>query len=249
MWRALRLFCAVRISFRAVSRVLQLLAKGGGLTPAPGPHTVIKGVTRLAIVRSDAAPRLRGLPLRAAPCRHGRLWRRESRLGLGTGTRLAVVACDAQPQQRVPVALPLDRVHGLGGAGAAAWTGDPLAAGLRRLIAPRGRPAASRTDGGSACHQAVTVLEEHGLASPCLDAISHAVAGRLTRSSHDPPTVATGVAAGGRGSGQLKQTLLTCVAPPKVHTTARLMHVPRCCPWAERVRTLAPPGGAQRGAT
>jgi len=35
VWRALRLFVAVRISLRAVSRVLQLLAAGGALTKAP----------------------------------------------------------------------------------------------------------------------------------------------------------------------------------------------------------------------
>ena len=51
VWLALRLFLEVRISFRAVSRVLQLLAEGGALTTAPCPHTVINGVMRLAIVR------------------------------------------------------------------------------------------------------------------------------------------------------------------------------------------------------
>ena len=35
VWLALRLFLEVRISFRAVSRVLQLLAEGGALTQSP----------------------------------------------------------------------------------------------------------------------------------------------------------------------------------------------------------------------
>jgi hypothetical protein len=67
VWLALRLFVEVRISLRTVSRVLPLLAEGCGITKAPCPHTVRNGGTRLAIVRGDAARRLRGLPLRAAP--------------------------------------------------------------------------------------------------------------------------------------------------------------------------------------
>jgi len=249
VWLALRLFLEVRISFRAVSRVLQLLAEGGGITKAPCPQTVINWVTRLAIVRSDAAPRLRGLPLRAAPFRNGLIWMLDISIGLGTGKILAVVACDAQHHQRVPVALTLDRVHCIGVAVADSWTGDTIAAWLRRLIAQMGRPAAYLKDGGSDVHKAVTVLEEHGLASPCIDDISHAVAGMLKRSYHDPPTFATFVAACGRVSGQLKHTILACLAPPKVHTKARFMHVHRLCTWAERVLTLSPPGGAKRGST
>lgn len=68
------------------------------------------------------------------------------------------------------------------------------------------------------------------------------------RSSHDHPTFATFVAACGRGSGQLKHTMLACVAPPQVHTKARCMNVHCLCTWAERLLTLSPPGGAQSDA-
>lgn len=249
VWLALRLFLEVRISFRAVSRVLQLLAEGCGITKAPCPQTVINWVTRLAIVRGDAARRLRGLPLRAAPFSNGLIWMMDISIGLGTGKILAVVACDAQHHQRVPEALARDRVHCIGVAVADSWTGDTIAAWLGRLIAQMGRPAAYRKDGGSDVHTAVAVLEEHGLASPCIDDISHAVAGMLKRSYHDHPTFATFVAACGRVSGQLKHTMLACLAPPKVHTKARFMNVHRLCTWAERLLTLSPPGGAKRGST
>jgi len=85
VWRALRLFLEVRISFRAVSRVLQLLAEGGGLTKAPCPQTVINWVMRLAIVRGDATGALRGLPLPAAPFSNGLIWLIDLSIGLGTG--------------------------------------------------------------------------------------------------------------------------------------------------------------------
>ena len=85
VWLALRLFGEGRIRVRAVARVLRRLAEGGGITQAPGPPTVIHGITRRAIVRSDAARARRGLPLRAAPFRHGRIWMIDRRLGLGAG--------------------------------------------------------------------------------------------------------------------------------------------------------------------
>jgi hypothetical protein len=191
VWRALRLFVAGRISVRAVSRVLQLLAAGGALTTAPCPHTVSKGVMRLAIVRGDATRALRGLPVRAAPLRHGLLWRIARSLGLGTGTIVAVVACDAQHQALAPGAMALDRVRCLGVSVAQSWTGATSAALLRRRLAQLGRPAADRTAGGGALRTAVDFLEEEGLGSPCIDDIAHAVAGMLTRDSHDPPACET----------------------------------------------------------
>ena len=249
VWLALRLFLEVRIRFRAVSRVLRLLAEACGITQAPGPQTVLNGVTRLAMVRCDAARLLRGLPLRAAPCSHGLIWMIARSIGLGTGKMLAVLACDAHHHQRAPDALALDRVHCLGVAVADAWTGDPIAAGLGRLIAQMGRPAAARKDGGGDVHKAVAGLGEHGLASPCLDDISHAVAGMRKRSYHDPPTFATFGSACGRLSGQLQPTMLACVAPPNVRTKARLMHGHRFCTWAARVLKLSPAGGAKSGST
>lgn len=85
VWLALRLFGEGRIRVRAVARVLRRLAEGWGITQAPWPPTVIHGITRRAIVRSDAARARRGLPLRAAPFRHGRIWMIDRRLGLGAG--------------------------------------------------------------------------------------------------------------------------------------------------------------------
>jgi hypothetical protein len=59
---ALQLFLEARISFRAVSRVLALLAWALGIQKAPCPQTIINWVIRLTIVRIDAARPLRGLP-------------------------------------------------------------------------------------------------------------------------------------------------------------------------------------------
>ncbi len=244
---SLHLFFVARLGCRAVSRVLSLLAWALGIKQAPCPHTVINGVTRLAMVRTPSARLLEGVPLRQAPLRNGLLWVIESRMGLGTGTMVAVWAVDAPHHQLVPSALSLDRVHCLGVSVADAWTGDTIAAWLDRLIAQMGRPAASLTDGGSDLHTAVATLEEQGRASPCIDELAHAVAGRRKRTDQAPPAWATFLTACGRVSGPLQHTMLACLAPPTVRTTARCLHVHRLCTWADQVRTLAPSGGAKQG--
>jgi hypothetical protein len=236
-----------RIGCRAVARVLSLLAWALGIKQAPCPQTVINWVTRLAMVRTQSARRLEGLPLRQAPLSNGLLWLIASSIGLGTGKMLAVLAGDAHHHQRVPSALSLDRVPCLGVSVADAWTGDTIADLLDRLIAQMGRPAASRKDGGSDLHKAVATLDAQGLGSPCIDDISHAVAGMLTRTYQAPPAVATFLTACGQVSGTLTHTILACLAPPQVRTKARFLHVHRLCTWADQVRTLAPAGGATQG--
>ena len=142
---ALQLFFVARIGFRAVSRVLSLLALALGIKNAPCPQTIINWVIRLAIVRIDSARMLRGLPLSQAPFSHGLIWLIDLSIGLGTGKILAVLAVDAHHHHRAPSALSLDRVRCIGVSVAASWTGETIAALLGRLIAVMGRPAAYLT--------------------------------------------------------------------------------------------------------
>src|SRR5207245_5898181 len=176
-------------------------------------------------------------------------WLIDLSIGLGTGKILAVLAVDAHHHHRTPSALSLDRVHCIGVSVADSWTGDTIAELLGRLIAVMGRPAAYLKDGGGDLHKAVALLDEQGLASPCIDDISHAVAGMLKRSYQDHPTLATFLAACGRVSGKLKHTILACLAPPKVRTKARFMSVYRLFTWADQVLGLSPAGGAKPGST
>ena len=82
---ALQLFLEARIGFRAVSRVLTLLALALGIKKAPCPQTVINWVMRLSIVRIDSARHLRGLRLSQAPFGNGMIWMIDLSIGLGTG--------------------------------------------------------------------------------------------------------------------------------------------------------------------
>jgi len=244
---ALQLFLEARISFRAVSRVLALLAWALGIQKAPCPQTIINWVIRLTIVRIDAARTLRGLPLEEAPFTNGLIWMIDLSIGLGSGKILAVLALDAQHYQLVSGAPTLRHVHCLGVAVADAWTGDTIAEVLKRLIAPLGRPTAYLKDRGSDLQKAAALLEEDGLGSPCLDDISHAAAGMLKRTYQDHPAFERFVSACGQVSGKLKHTLLACLVPPTVRTKARFMNMYRLVTWADRVLRLSPPGGAKRG--
>jgi len=138
---SLHLFLVARIGFRAVSRVLSLLAGALGIQKAPCPQTVINWVTRLAMVRTQSARLLEGLPLRQAPLSNGLIWLIDSSIGLGTGKILAVLAVDAHHHQLVPSALSLDRVHCIGVSVADAWTGDTIADLLDRRLREASREA------------------------------------------------------------------------------------------------------------
>lgn len=246
---ALQLFFVARIGFRAVSRVLSLLAWALGIKKAPCPQTIINWVMRLSIVRIESARTLKGLPLSQAPFTNGLIWMLDLSIGLGTGKILAVLACDAQHHQLTPGALSLDRVHCIGVGVAASWSGDTIAEVLKRLIAQMGRPAAYLKDGGSELQKAVDLLGEQGLSSPCIDDISHAVAGMLKRVYQNHPSFETFLLACGRVSSKLKHTILACLTPPKVRTKARFMNVHRLFAWADRVLKLSPAGGAKTGST
>src|SRR4029450_13902718 len=95
---ARQLFFVARIGFRAVSRVLSLLAWALGINKAPCPQTIINWVMRLAIVRIESARMLKGLPLRQAPFTNGLIWMLDISIGLGTGKMVAVLACDGPPR-------------------------------------------------------------------------------------------------------------------------------------------------------
>jgi hypothetical protein len=221
---ALQLFLEGRISFRAVSRVLALLAQVLGIGKAPCAQTIINWVIRLSIVRIEAARTVRGLPLDHAPFSNGLIWMIDISIGLGSGKILAVLALEAHHHQLVSGAPTLSHARCLGVAVADSWTGDTIAEVLKRLIATLGRPAAYLKDAGSDLHKAAELLVDPGLYSPCIDDVSHAAAGMLKRYYQHHPAFERFVSACGRVSGKLKQTLLACLAPPTVRTKARFMN-------------------------
>ena len=246
---ALQLFLVARIGFRAVSRVLAVMAGYLGIKKAPCPQTIINWVTRLSLVRIQSAGTLKGVSTELARTSNGLIWMIDMSIGLGTGKILTVLALDAYHHQSNPAAPGFQNVQCVAVSVAISWTGELIASFLERLIAVMGRPAAYLKDAGADLKKAIRLLDEKGLASPSIDDISHVIANLLKYWYGDHPMFETFVSACGCVAGKLKQTILACLAPPKVHTKARFMNVHRLIAWADRLLKLSPPGGAKAGST
>ena len=247
VWLALTLFAGARISFRAVSRVLRLLAHRLGIGKAPCPQTVINWVIRLSIVRMQSVRLLQGVSRRLLPFTNGLIWMIDTSITLGTGKLLSVLALDAYHYQLAGGAPGFQHVHCVAVSVSPSWTGERLADLLERVIAVVGRPAAYLKDGGSELHKAIGLLAERGLASPSIDDVSHAVATMLKRRYEQHPQFATFLSACGRVSSRLKHTVLACLTPPKVQTKSRFMNVHCLVRWADRLLGFLPAGRAKTG--
>jgi len=247
VWLTLALFAGARISFRAVSRVLHVLADWLGIGKAPCPQTIINWVMRLSVVRMQSARLLQGAARHLIPFTNGLIWMIDTSITLGTGKLLSVLALEAHHYQLAGVAPGFQHVRCIAVAVSPSWTGERLADLLERVIAVVGRPAAYLKDGGSELKKATAVLSERGLGSPVIDDISHAVANMLKRRYEQHPQFSTFLSACGRVSSRLKHTVLACLTPPTVHTKSRFMNVHRLVRWADRVLGLLPAGRAKAG--
>lgn len=244
---ALQLFLQAHIGFRAVSRVLALLAGLLGIHKAPCPQTIINWVTRFSLVRIQSASTLKGWPMPHAPFCNGLIWMIDTSIALGSGKILAVLAVNAHHHQLVQGAPGFEHVHCLAVSVSASWTGERIADLLQRLIAVMGRPAAYLKDGGTDLQKAIRKLTEKGLGSPAINDISHEIANILKRWYHDHPQFESFLSACGRVSRKMKQTILACLAPPKIQTKARFMNLHRLVTWADRLLRLSPVGRAKKG--
>ena len=245
VWLTLTLFARARISFRAVSRVLHVLADWLGIGKAPCPQTVINWVMRLSIVRMQSVKLLQGAAKHLIPFTNGLIWMIDTSITLGTGKLLSVLAIDAHHYQLAGVAPGFQHVHCIAVSVSPSWSGERLADLLERVISVVGRPAAYLKDGGSELKKAVDLLSERGLSSPVIDDISHAVANMLKRRYEKHPQFSTLLSACGRVSSHLKHTVLACLTPPKVQTTSRFMNIHRLVRWADWVLGFLPAGRAK----
>ena len=244
---ALQLFLVARIGFRAVSRVLGVLAENLGIERVPCPQTIINWVTRLSLARIQSAPALKAFPMERAGFSNGFIWMIDMSIALGTGKILTVLALNAHHHRLVADAPGFQNVHCIAVSVADSWTGEHIASFLERLISVMGRPAGYLKDSGSDLKKAIRLLDERGIGSPSIEDISHVIANLLKYWYCDHPMFEKFLSACGCVAGKLKQTILACLAPPKVHTKARFMNVHRLIRWAERLLELSPPGGAAKG--
>lgn len=168
-------------------------------------------------------------------------------IALGMGKILTALALRVDHHKLFPAAPGFEQVYCIGVSVADSWTGDRIAAFLKRLIAVMGRPAAYLKDGGTDLQRAVYLLGEEGMSSPAIDDISHVIANLLKWWYQDHPMFQTFLTACGRVSANLKQTALACLAPPKAQAKARFMNLHHQVTWADKLLKLSPPGGAKAG--
>lgn len=243
----LQLFVVARIGFRAISRVLASMARQLGLAKVPCTQTIINWVTRLAIVRmKDDMPPVdlrTGIPLFS----RGFILLLDASIGLGTGKIMTVLALDANHYSFNPGAPSLQNVKCVAVSVADTWTGETIAVLLQKIIARIGSPVAYLKDGGTDLGKAVRLLNEKGLPGLSIDDISHFVANLLKHEYQEHPMFDVFIRTCGKVSKMLKQSILACLAPPKVSTKARFMNLHRLVKWAARLLKHSPRGRAAKG--
>lgn len=244
---ALQLFVVARIGFRATSRVLSVLSRQLGLEKTPCTQTIINWVTRLSITRmKEGLPnidRLTGSQL----FNNGFILLLDASIGLGKGKILTVLALDANHYLLNQGAPSLKNVQCVAVSVADTWTGETIADLLDKVIARIGKPVAYLKDGGTDLGKAVRLLGEKGVTSLSIDDISHFIANLLKREYQKHPMFDVFISACGKVSKKIKQTILACLAPPKVSTKARFMNLHRLVKWASLLLKHSPRGRAAKG--
>lgn len=244
---ALQLFLVARISFRAVSRVLSVLCQPLGIVKVPCAQTISHWVTRLSMARLQDADLASGSPRQGERFSAGQIWIIDVSIGLGAGKILAVLALKANHHEHHASAPTLPQVSCVAVAVADAWNGETIADFLQKVMDRTGRPVAYLKDGGTDLGKATRLLGERGVASPCIADLSHTVANLLKREYQSHPLLERFLRCCGNVSKRLKQSLLACLAPPKVATKARFMNLHRLVQWAEQLLQHVPPGRAPAG--
>lgn len=244
---ALQLFLVARIGFRAVSRVIGFLGIYLGVTKAPCTQTIINWITRLSLTRIQSSTRLVRPQIDNDRFSNGFIWMIDASIGLGSGKILAVLALDANHYVQNEGAPTLQELHCIGVSVATSWTGESIAGFLQKIIATMGRPIAYLKDGGTDLGKAIRLLGERGFPSPSIDDISHIIANLLKHEYKDHSMFETFLSSCGKASKKLKQTILACLAPPKVSTKARFMNLHHLVKWADQLLKHSPKGGASKG--
>ena len=230
---ALQLFLVAGLSSRAVARTLSILSAGLGIKKAPCHQTIINWVMRLTIVKMQSIPMI--IVNKQRSFFNGFIWMIDISIGLGAGKILAVLALDAEHHRLSQSAPTLKNVHCVGVAVANSWAGADIANFLKKIIGIAGRPIAYLKDGGADLDKATRDLADIGLESPCIDDISHKIANLFKHEYEKNPMFALFLSACGKASKRLKQTILACLAPPKISMKARFMNLHRLVNWAEKI--------------
>jgi len=248
VFMVLLLYIVARISFRGIARVLSVLSVYLGLTiKTPCTQTVINWVNRYSIARMQGLHTpIEGMTACLFP--KGYILILDASIGLGKGKILTLLALDIEHYIKNPMNAPsLKQVKCIAVSVSHSWTGEKIASLLEKVIAQIGKPEGYLKDGGTDLGKAVRLLNEKGMGSVSIDDISHYIANLLKHEYSKHPCFEIFTSTCGKVSKNLKQTILACLAPPKIGTKARFMNVYRLFTWANSLLAQSPRGRAAKG--
>ena len=248
VFMALLLYIVARISFRGIARVLSVLSVYLGLTiKTPCTQTVINWVNRYSIARmQDFQTPAEGIVSPLFP--KGYILILDASIGLGRGKILTLLALDIEHYIKNPMSAPtLKQVKCIAVSVSHSWTGETIASLLEKVIAQIGKPEGYLKDGGTDLGKAVRLLNEKDMGSVSIDDVSHYTANLLKHEYSKHPYFDLFTSTCGKVSKNLKQTLLACLAPPKIGTKAKFMNVYRLFTWANSLLAQSPRGRAAKG--
>jgi len=227
---------------------LSILAPWLGLTKTPCTQTIVNWVNRLSIARMKNALPSIDLETGMALFSNGFILILDASIGLGKGKIMTILALDANHYLHNPGTAPsLQQAKCVAVSVADTWTGETIMELLEKIIAQIGMPVAYLKDGGTDLGKAIRLLHEKGIPSLSIDDISHFVANLLKHEYQKHPLFDVFISACGKVSKMLKQTILACLAPPKISTKARFMNLHHLVMWSSRILKQSPRGRATKG--
>ncbi|WP_193787649.1 hypothetical protein [Desulfobacula toluolica] len=245
---SLSLFLIGRIGFRAISRVLGVLAPYFGIDgKVPCPQTIINWLTRYSLSKIWTYSGLPSVSFEKNKFVNGAIWIIDTSIALGVGKILAVLELNINHHATNESAPALKNINCVAISVASSWTGKSIADFLQQVIHITGKPAAYLKDGGLDLKKGVRLLKERGLYSHSIDDVSHVVANLLKKEYNRHPSYDGFISACGQASKKMKQTDLGCLVPPKVSTKARFMNIHRLVKWAEMILQHSPRGRTSEG--
>jgi len=246
IYMVLSLFLVGRIGFRAISRVLSVLGSSLGFQKTPCAQTISNYIFRLSIAKTQAVFEKTGTISKNFT--NESIWMLDLSIGLGAGKILSILSLDFKHHQQMNHAPTLQNVDCIAVSVAACWTGEAIAAFLKKVIGSvGGAPIAFLKDGGTDLAKALDLLNSEGIACQAIADISHVIANLFKHTYGEHPLFSTFISACGKVSKNLKQTVLACLAPPKVSTKARFMNLHRLVEWASLLLQHSSRGNAVTG--
>lgn len=177
---------------------------------------------------------------------NGRIWILDLSIALGEGKILSVLSMLAghHGQKTAPTLADMDCV---GAKVATSWKGQDIADFLEKIINIVGTPCAFLMDGGMDLAKAVKILHEKGYNIQVIADISHMIANILKHAYADHSKFDVFTSACSQAAGKMKQTILACLAPPKLSTKGRFMNIHRLVCWAHLLLQHSTKGKAAKG--